>query len=185
MKEQFALLDDTLIDRVFQPWAERISERWTLGSFRLARFFLDAAAIALILSQAAHAPGTDAFGPSLPYVYPLLVLGPGLAALSILRNEFRRTEKKSSDHRSAAANPLRLGMHWHRLVCFFWFMVLLLQTSETGLKWEGLALLAVGLFATLAVYFAACFARPVKPRVAGSWLRLPKRAVLFARRTIR
>ena len=54
MKEQFALLDDTLIDRFFQPLADLLAERWRLGSFRLARLFLDAAAVALILSQAAH-----------------------------------------------------------------------------------------------------------------------------------
>jgi hypothetical protein len=42
----------------------------------MARLFLDAAAVALILSQAAHQPGTDAFGLSLPYLYPILVLVP-------------------------------------------------------------------------------------------------------------
>jgi hypothetical protein len=185
MKEQFALLDDTLIDRFFQPVADRMAERWRLGSFRLARMFLDTAAVALILSQAAHEPGTDAFGLSLPYLYPVLVLVPGLAAMSILRTEFRRTEMKSSTHKTSAANPLRLGMHWHRIVCFFWFMVLLLQTSETHPRLEGAALLVVGLFATLAVYFAACFAQPLKPRAGASWLQLPRRALLFARRTIR
>ena len=185
MRQQFALLDDTLIDGVFQPLADRLAERWRIGTLRLARLFMDAAAIALILSQAAHVPGAAAFDNSSPYLYPLLVLGPGLAAMSILRNEFRRTEKKNSAHQNRAANPLRLGMHWHRIVCFFWLMVLLLQTTETGLKWEGVALLAVGLFATLAVYFAACFARPAKPRAATNWGQLYKGAVLFARRTIR
>jgi hypothetical protein len=105
--------------------------------------------------------------------------------MSILRTEFRRTETKNSTHKASAPIRLRLGMHWHRILCFFWFMVLLLQTSETHPRLEGAALLAVGLFATLAVYFAACFARPVKPRDAASWLQLPKRALLFARRTIR
>jgi hypothetical protein len=76
-------------------------------------------------------------------------------------------------------------MHWHRVVCFFWLLVLLLQTSETTPRLEGAALLAVGLFATLSVYFAACFARPRKPRTMGSWLQRSKRALLFARRTIR
>src|SRR4051812_17867375 len=103
MKQQFVLLDDTLIDAVFQPWADRLSERWKFGTFRLARLFLDIAAVALILSQAAHVPGTGAFGDSLPYLYSVLVLGPGLAAMSILRNEFRRTEKGT--RKSTTANP--------------------------------------------------------------------------------
>src|SRR4051794_8874345 len=135
MRQQFALLDDTLIDAVFQPWADRLAERWKLGTFRLARLFLDIAAVALILSQAAHVPGTAAYDDSLPYLYPMLVLGPGLAAMSILRNEFRRTEKKAT-RKGHTANPLRLGMHWHRIVCFFWLMVLLLQTADAGLRWE-------------------------------------------------
>ena len=185
MKQQFTLLDDTLIDGVFQPLADRLAERGKVGTLRLARLFMDAAAIALILSQAAHVPGAAAFDNSAPYLYPLLVLGPGLAAMSIMRNEFRRTEKKNGVHQNRAANPLRLGMHWHRIVCFFWSMVLLLQTTESGLKWEGLGLLATGVFATLAVYFAACFARPAKPRAATNWAELYKGAVLFARRTIR
>ena len=186
MKQQFALLDDTLIDGVFQPLADRLAERSKLGTLQLARLFLDAAAVALILSQAAHVPGAAAFDEYSPYLYPLLVLVPGLAAMSIIRNEFRRTEKKSGAHRNMAANPLRPGMHWHRIVCFFWLMVLLLQTTETGLKWEGIGLLGVGLFSTLAVYFAACFARPAKPRAATNWAQLYKKgAVLFARRTIR
>jgi hypothetical protein len=29
MKEQFVLLDDTLIDRFFQPLADRMAERWS------------------------------------------------------------------------------------------------------------------------------------------------------------
>jgi hypothetical protein len=185
MKQQFALLDDALIDGFFQPWADRIAERWRLSSFQLARTFLDIAAVALILSQAAHAPGSAALDQSVPYLYSVLVLVPGLAAMTILRTEFRRTENKTGAHRSPAANPLRLGMHWHRIVCFFWLMVLLLQVSETPPRLEGAALLAVGLFGTLSVYFAACFSRPPKPRVAARWLQLPKRAVLFARRTIR
>lgn len=185
MKQQFALLDDALIDGVFQPWADRIAEHWRLSSFQLARLFLDVAAVALILSQAAHVPGSAVLDHSVPYLYSGLVLVPGLTAMTILRTEFRRTESKSRTHRSAAANPLRLGMHWHRIVCFFWLMVLLLQISETPPRPEGAALLAVGLFATLAVYFAACFARPPKPRAAANWRQLPKRAVLFARRTIR
>jgi hypothetical protein len=185
MKQQFALLDDTLIDGLFQPWADRIAERWRLNSFQLARLFLDVAAVSLILSQAAHVPGTAALDHSLPYLYSVLVLVPGLAAMTILRTEFRRTESKAGTYRSAAANPLRLGMHWHRIVCFFWLLVLLLQISETPPRLEGAALLAVGLFGTLSVYFAACFARPPKPRAVASWLQLPKRAVLFARRTIR
>jgi hypothetical protein len=37
----------------------------------------------------------------------------------------------------------------------------------------------------MAVYFAACFARPPKPRSATSWLQRYKAAILFARRTIR
>ena len=173
MKQQFALLDDALIDGLFQPWADRIAERWKLSSFQLARLFLDVAAVALILSQAAHAPGTAALDQSVPYLYSVLVLVPGLAAMTILRSEFRRTENNTGTHRSPAANPLRIGMHWHRIVCFFWLMVLVLQMSQTPPRLEGAALLGVGLFATLAVYFAACFSR------------LPKRAVLFARRTIR
>ena len=185
MKQQFALLDDTLIDGLFQPWAERIAERWRLSSFQLARLFLDIAAVALILSQAAHVPGSAALDASRPYLYSVVVLVPGLAAMTILRSEFRRTEMKGGAHKTSVANPLRFGMHWHRLVCFFWLLVLLLQTSEGQPKLEGAALLAVGLFATLAVYFAACFARPPKPRTAASWLQIPKRALLFARRTIR
>jgi hypothetical protein len=185
MKEQFILLDEALIDGLFQPLADRITERWTFGPFRLARIFLDAAAVALILSQLDHIPGTAAFRDSLPYFYPLLVLVPGLGGMSILRNEFRRTEMRGGTHKSAAANPLRANMHLHRALCVCWVMVLMVQTSATSSRLEGVALLAVGLFTTMAVYFAACFARPAKPRAARNWGQLYKGAVLFARRTIR
>src|SRR5215467_11751131 len=127
MKQEFALLDDTLIDGVFQPCAERIAERWRFSSFTLARLFLDIAAVALILSQAAHVPGSAALDATWPYLYSVVVLVPGLAAMTILRTEFRRTENKNTAHKTSAANPLRLGMHWHRIVCFFWLLVLFIQ----------------------------------------------------------
>ena len=185
MNEQFALLDDMLIDGLFQPIADRMAERFRLSTFQLARMFLDIAAVALILSQAAHVPGIAAAETFLPYLYPVLVLVPGLAAMTILRGEIHRTEEKHSGVLTLGANPLRPGMHWHRIVCFFWLLVMLLQTSETPPRWEGGALLAVGMFSTLAVYFAACFARPFKPKKAEGQLVRAKAAVLFDRRTIR
>ena len=62
MLRRFAALDDTLIDRWFQPLADQITGRFGIGRFRAATLCIDGAAFAWLLSQAGALAATAAAG---------------------------------------------------------------------------------------------------------------------------
>jgi hypothetical protein len=179
MSERFRRVDDALIDQVFEPLANWIGQRSTFGAFRLARLCIDAATLSWITCQLASVAAAVRSGnlPAQLSRYGLAVLG--FMALSILRRVFERT-----DGTGARANPLREGMHIHRVACLLWILGLLVKTAGEPTGLESLALLAVGTFATAAVYIRACSNLPRKRRNAArrwSWAG----SFLFSRAAIR
>jgi hypothetical protein len=161
MSERFRRVDNALIDHVFEPLANWIGQRSTFGAFRLARLCIDAAALSWIVCQLAPAAGAVGSG-NLPIRvarFGLVVLG--FMALSILRRVFERIEGAGG-----RANPLREGMHVHRVACLFWILGLLVKTAGDPPSTNSLALIAVGAFVTAAVYIGACSNPPPKRRNA-------------------
>jgi hypothetical protein len=162
MRETLVRLDDGLIDRVFQRWVDWISGHLTFDCFRLARIFIDLAALAWILSQAGGV--VAAFGSAVPGQAAMRggLLMVGLAAITVLRTLF---QKVGGDGQSAGrANPLRAGMLTHRLLCHVWLVGLLVKTAGAPFGLEAYGVLAVGVCATLAAYFGACSNPPPKHR---------------------
>ena len=166
MRELFTSLDDALIDRLFQPLADLLDHHMALGTNRAARTGIDLASLAWIFAQAgaaAHALAAHDIAASAARGV-LVVLG--LGAFTILRGVFQGTDSEPSARARMQANPLRPGMQIHRATCLFWMIGLAIKTIAAPMGLATLALLAVGVFATAAVYIGACTNPP--PRGRGS-----------------
>ena len=166
MKERFTQVDDALIDRLFQPLADWMNHHMALGPNRAARVAIDLASFAWILAQL----GDTAHAVQIHDVRTCVILGCavvlGLWAFSILRNVFQRSDGAGRTGGQARANPLRPGMQLHRAACLVWMVGLAVKTIAAPYDLASLALLAVGLFATAAVYIGACTNHPPKWRAA-------------------
>jgi hypothetical protein len=159
MQTGFSRIDDTLIERVFQPLADLTTDRIGLDRLTIVRLCLDAASVACILAQAGALtqavtqwePG-EAFGRA-----GLLLLE--LVALSSLRMAFGRVGG------SRGTNSLRVTMLPHRCVVLALLVGRLL--APTG--FAGMADLAMLGFAACALYLGACVTRrPLRRRAR--WL---------------
>ncbi len=173
MRESLARADDALIDCACQPLVEWIDQHMAIDCFGVARLCIDLSALAWILSQVggmvtAAGAGTPALEVS---QFAVMVLGQG--AIMVLRTIFERAGRAGSGRRDGRMNPLRAAMYTHRLACLFWLTGLLVKTATGPAGFGALALLAVGGFATAAVYVGACSNRPQKLRKRGtdSWRR--------------
>jgi hypothetical protein len=164
VQKSLARADEILIDQVCQPPVDWIGHRMSIDCFRLASFCTDLSAIAWILSQAGPAATAARTGHPgfVALQFTLLVLG--LAAIVPLRALFRSAGGGGRAHRGGQANPLRGAMYTHRIACLLWLTALLVKTATASVGLESLALLAVGAFATMAVYVAACSTPPPKQR---------------------
>jgi hypothetical protein len=150
MQPSFSRIDDTLIERVFQPLADLITDRIGLDRLCIVRFCLDAASIAWILSQAgALTRAVTQWEPGLALGRTLLLLL-GLVALSSLRGVFGRVRGRGG------ANPLRVTMLPHRCVVLALMAARLLALAG----FAGVADLAMLAFAACALYLGACATRP-------------------------
>jgi hypothetical protein len=158
MFQYFAALDDALIERVFQPIADLISDTLGLTRSRVTAACLELAAVAWVLSQAPELSSAVLGWQAGSAFVHLVLLMLGLAALLGLRTLFRRVGTRQ-------ANPLRLTMRPHRAV-----VLLLLAARLAGPQATGFAAFAdfamLGL-ATLALYLGACATRPPVRRVFG------------------
>ena len=166
MRERFTQVDDALIDRLFQPLADWLDHHLALGTNRAARAAIDLATLAWVCAQAgaaAQALGSQDVRSS---VIGGAVMVAGLWAFTILRNVFQRTDSEAKARVRAEANPLRPAMQLHRAACLFWMIALLFKTLVVPADFGALALLAVGAFATAAVYIGACTNHPPKWREA-------------------
>jgi len=151
MRKTFAPLDDMLIERVFQPASDAISDRIGLGREIAACFCLDLASLAWIVSRVSGLSDAvsawDACNACLNAALLLL----GLVALMSLRLLFRRAGGK-------AKNPLRMAMQPHRAVVLLMLVVRLTQLGTPSIA--GVADVAMWVCAASALYLGACAARP-------------------------
>lgn len=159
MRKTFAALDDVLIERVFQPASDVVSNRTGLSRTAIACFCVDSASLAWIVARArglASAVTASTTGTAFRDTALLLL---GLVALVSLRTLFRRAATRKE------ANPLRLAMLPHRAIVLLMLASRLVQWQAPGLT-DG-ADLAMLLCAIAALYLGACTERP--PIQAG-WL---------------
>ncbi len=158
MKDVVERLDDALIDRVFQPLADWLDHHIAFGIFRAARGAIDLASLMWICAEARDASAAARYPGLMLFHFAVIVAG--LWSLSTLRGLFPRTKGA----REGGANPLRAAMQLHRAACLFWMIGLAIKTASAPNGFEALALFAVGVFATSAVYLGACSTPPPKPR---------------------
>jgi hypothetical protein len=152
MRKTFAALDDVLIERVFQPISDLISNQFGFSKGTTACASIDLASIAWIVSRARGLSGGVTAGDAGAALLDLALLLLGLAALISLRSLFRRAATGKQ------ANPLRQAMQPHRAI-----VLLMLATRLTQLPTFDLtdaADLAMLLCASSALYLGACVERP-------------------------
>ncbi|MBN8872972.1 MAG: hypothetical protein J0H67_09080 [Rhodospirillales bacterium] len=165
----FGLVDDALIERVFQPLVERLAAVGVSRN-RAALMCTDLAAGAWLLAQAPRL-STDLAGRDLGGVgLHLVLLLLGITALLSLRRLFQRVGGER-------ANPLRLAMRPHRAVALLLLVARLPELAGRGLGaeargngWADLADLAMLVLAVLALYLGACAHRPPARRAAAATL---------------
>ena len=162
MQRHFVTFDNALIERVFQPTADTISDRLGLSQWRAARFCIDLASLGWILSQSQALSDAvltwDAGLASARFVLLLL----GLVALTALRSLLQRAAG------GVTGNPLRLAMRPHRAVVLLMLVARIANGGEMSMA--TLADLAMLGFATAALYLGACAARPpMRRRVGAAW----------------
>jgi len=161
MRRTFAQVDDSLIERVFQPLADTLADRLGMDRFAAACVCVDIASVGCIVSQArslaAGLLSWDAGGPWLRVALLLM----GLVALASLRTLFKRVGAGGGGN-----SPLRLSMQPHRAV-----VLLMLLSRVAGIGDAGAGELADAvmlIFAAVALYLGACAARPpVRRRSVG------------------
>jgi hypothetical protein len=158
MLGNFARVDAALIDRVCQPMIDWIDQKVAVDCFWVARTCIDVSALAWIVSQASGAASLARFAIQGPEVIQFALIVLGLGAVMVLRRTF---ERPAGGHRP---NPLRAAMVAHRLSSLVWLAGLLAKTATMSFGLASLALLAVGSFATVALYVGACSAPPPKRR---------------------
>lgn len=147
MRKAFVLLDDALIQRVFQPVCDAMMHRIGFERSTMARFFIDIASLAWIASRAgglSNAVFAWNAGSAFPDLALLLL---GLVALVSLRTLFRRAAGK-------LANPLRLAMQPHRAIVLLMLLADLVQPQ--AVSFANAADVAMLGFATFALYLGAC-----------------------------
>jgi hypothetical protein len=154
MHASFARFDNALIERVFQPLADSITRQIGLDRLRLAGWCLDAASIAWILSRAGALTQAMTQWDAPSGLFGLLLLLLGLVALTSLRTAFDRVRVRHG------VNPLRSAMLPHRGIV----LALLAARLPTLAGFAGIADLTMLAFATCALYFGACAARPPAQR---------------------
>ena len=155
---RFAALDDNLIDRMFQPLADRIAGRLGIGRFRAATLCIDGAALAWLLSQAGALAEAVSGGGAAACWMPALTLLLGLVALTSLRTLFQR----ASGGRTTA-NPLRQAMRLHRAAVLLLLLARLARLGY-GVSFADAADLAMLVAATASLYFGACSGAPPMAR---------------------
>ena len=171
MQDSLARLDDALIDRVFQRAVDRITRHVATDCFRLACVGTDLSALAWILSRAGDIAEAARSGAPLDVGFQSALLILGLGAMTVLRTPFQRAGGAAGGR--GRLNPLRAGMQIHRLICLFWLVGLAVKAAWAPAGLEPMALLAMGLSATVAVYVGACSNPPPRRREqrVGNWGR--------------
>lgn len=161
MRKTFVPIDDTLIERLFQPVSDLLTHRLGFGRGSAACVCIDIASLSWIVSRArglSDAVATwDAAGAFLGLVMLLL----GLIALISLRTLFRRAGSKQ-------ANPLRQAMRPHRAIVLLMLAARVAQLHTPDLA--DLADLAMLVCAASALYLGACAQQPPLRHAAAAWI---------------
>jgi hypothetical protein len=152
MSKTFAVLDDVLIERVFQPLSDLIWYRLGISKSAPACVCIDVASLAWIVSRARGLSDAVIGWNAGAAFLDLALLMLGLAALISLRALFRRAVTRKM------ANPLRQAMLPHRAVVLLMLASRLTQSPTFGLT--DTADLAMLVSAASALYLGACVERP-------------------------
>lgn len=168
MRKTFAVMDDVLIERVFQPASNSISNRSGLSRISTACFCIDSASLAWIAARVGGLSGAVAASNAGTAFLDTTLLLLGLVALVSLRTLFRRAATRKQ------ANPLRLAMLPHRAVVLLMLASRLVQWQVPGLA-DG-ADLAMLLCAVAALYLGAC---TESPPIESGWLKTPISGPLY------
>ena len=158
MRKTFAALDDALIERVFQPVSDFITNQTGLTRTRSACFCLDVASLGWIVARANRLSDAVVSWDAGQACMGLMLLLLGLVALVSLRTLFRRAA-------TGKANPLRPAMQPHRAVVLLMLAARLEQWPTPVLA--DFADLAMLVSAIAALYLGACAERPP---VRTAWL---------------
>jgi hypothetical protein len=152
MSLNFVLLDDILIERIFQPVSDTISDRIHLSRGRAACFCIDVASACWILSQASVLSSAVLGSEAAMSFLRMALLLLGLTAMTGLRAVFERLSE------SAKANPLRLVMRPYRAAVLLMLVAHLMEWD--GVTISNIAELGMLGFAIVALYLGSCAARP-------------------------
>ncbi|MGE0223311.1 MAG: hypothetical protein AB7F35_19820 [Acetobacteraceae bacterium] len=147
MRQTFIPFDDLLIERVFQPVSNIISDRLRGNRMMAARGCIDIATACWILSFASQLSGTARWWDASVALSGVMVLT-GLVALCSLRLLFSRVQG------AARASPLRAAMMPHRACVLLLLSGRLITLGAAGLPEFADLLMLV--FVTTALYLAAC-----------------------------
>lgn len=148
--EIFASLDDTLIDRCFQPVVDWIAQHLLSDCFQQARVCTNISAVLWIWSQIDDVTSAARLGSTGLQVFQTSLLLVGLGGILVLHTLFQRVGGVGGQGR---ANPLRAGMYMHRLTLL---LALGVNTAKSMAGSGSVALLTLGIFTTTAVYIGAC-----------------------------
>jgi hypothetical protein len=151
MPKTFARLDDALIERLFQPASDLMSDRIGVSRSSAACFCVDIASLAWIVARMPGLSGSVTAWNSRMALMNMSLLLLGLVALLSLRTLFRRAGGK-------LANPLRPAMRPHRAIVLLMLVASLVRFQAPALA--DAADLAMLLFAASALYLGACAERP-------------------------
>jgi hypothetical protein len=151
MRMKFAPLDDALIERLFQPASDMVTNRLGGSPKTVACFCVDIASVCWIVSRLPGLSDAVVNWDASASLLNLSLLLLGLVAMISLQTLFRRAGGKQ-------ANPLRQAMRPHRGIVLLMLAARLAQLREPGLA--DAADLAMLMFAAFALYLGACTERP-------------------------
>lgn len=151
MRNAFASFDDVLIERLFQPASDALTNWVGCGRGAAACCCLDLASLAWIVSRAQGLSNAVRVWNASSSFLSLAVLLLGLLALISLRTLFRRAGGQPG-------NPLRKVMQPHRAVLLVMLVARFVLFRAPGLA--NAAELVMLVFAAFALYLGACAERP-------------------------
>jgi hypothetical protein len=151
MRKSFASLDDALIERLFQPLIDGMTNRIGIARGSAACCCIDFASLSWIVSRTGGLSDAVASWDSTNAFLDLFLLLLGLVALVSLRTLFRRVRHKQG-------NPLRVAMQPYRAVVLLMLAARVAQFHVPNLA--DAADIGMLLFAAAALYLGACTERP-------------------------
>ncbi len=164
MRKTFSRLDTVLIERLYQPLLDFITDSSGVSRAAAACFCADIASLAWIVSRASGLSDAVTAWNANSAVAGFILLLLGLAALTGLRTLFRRAG-------GTQGNPLRIVMKPHRAIVLLMLVARLLQLETFAVA--DIADLAMLTFATSALYLGACAQRPPVRRSSAAFAAVP------------